>query len=102
MAWCLIKHKDNFTLPYVFMVWYLVKHRDNFTLPYVFMVWYFVKHRDFTLPYVFMVWYLVKHRDNFTFTRRVQTSCLFHLSRFYYWHMTDCLGQSTGVGSTLG
>jgi hypothetical protein len=23
------------TLPYVFMAWYLVKHRDNFTLPYL-------------------------------------------------------------------
>jgi hypothetical protein len=51
-AWCCT------SIPkYVFMAWCLVKHRDNFTftLPY----WW---HRKATLPYVFMTWCLIKYR----------------------------------------
>jgi hypothetical protein len=44
MAWCLVKHRDNFTFylhlnsripptpPYAFRIWCLFNHRDNFIL----------------------------------------------------------------------
>jgi len=52
MAWCLVKHRNNFTftfippLPqYVFIAWCLVKHRDNFTFTTAIIRLYYYMYR---------------------------------------------------------
>jgi len=64
MAWCLIKQEIGF------MARYLVKHRDNFTLPYQILCTDILKSEvprlrmrgaiPPLLQYIFMVWCLIK------------------------------------------